>query len=55
MSLDAARREGFIDRSATSQLMVISDDDYETGMRRLMAEQPVLRADLRLYATTAWA
>jgi ubiquinone/menaquinone biosynthesis C-methylase UbiE len=55
MSLDEARREGFIDRSATSQLMVISDDEYETGMRRLLEERPVLRADLRLYATTAWA
>jgi ubiquinone/menaquinone biosynthesis C-methylase UbiE len=54
MSFEAARREGLLDRCATSQLMVITDDDYETGMKRLIAEQPILRADLRLYATTAW-
>ena len=54
MSFDIAREKGFTDRSATSQLMVISDEDYESGMRRLMADQPVLRADLRVYATTAW-
>jgi hypothetical protein len=35
-------------------LMVISDDDYEAGIARLLIEQPVLRADLRLYATSAW-
>jgi hypothetical protein len=46
---------GRIDRRSTSQLMVISDEDYAAGMRRMVAEQPVLRADLRLYATTAWA
>jgi hypothetical protein len=34
--------------------MVISDADYDAGMRRMMTEQPVLRADLQLYATTAW-
>jgi ubiquinone/menaquinone biosynthesis C-methylase UbiE len=51
---ETARRQGFVDRRAASQLMVISDDDYETGMARLLTEQPVLRADLRLYATSAW-
>jgi ubiquinone/menaquinone biosynthesis C-methylase UbiE len=51
---EAARDRGMVDRRATSQLMVISDDDYETGMKRLSAERPILRSNVRLYATTAW-
>ena len=51
---DLARQQGFTDRDATSQLMVICDDDYEAGMTRLLAERPLLRANLRLHATTAW-
>jgi ubiquinone/menaquinone biosynthesis C-methylase UbiE len=51
MPLEVARERGFLDRSATSQLMVIGDDDYEAGLRRLQQDRPVLRADLRLYAT----
>jgi hypothetical protein len=31
--------------------MVISDAEYEQGLERLKREQPVLRADLRLFAT----
>ena len=54
MPFGFARQQGFVDRGATSQLMVISDEEYEAGMTRLLTEQPVLRADLRLYATTAW-
>lgn len=54
IAFETARRQGFVDRRATSQLMVISDADYEAGMARLLTEQPVLRADLRLYATSAW-
>lgn len=48
-----ALERGILDRRATSQLMVISDADYETGRRRLEQEQPALRADLRLYMTAA--
>jgi ubiquinone/menaquinone biosynthesis C-methylase UbiE len=55
ISFDAAQKQGLFDRPGTSQLMVISDDDYEAGMKRLLTEQPVLRSDVRLYATTAWA
>lgn len=51
MSLDAARAQGFLDRSATSQLMVIGDAEYEEGIRRLEAERPLLRSDLRVYVT----
>jgi ubiquinone/menaquinone biosynthesis C-methylase UbiE len=49
-----ARERGFVDRVSTSQLMIISDDQYQAGMKRLVAERPVLRADLRVYATRAW-
>ena len=51
---ETARHQGYLDRSATSQLMVISDADYEAGMQHLLTEHPVLRASIRLYATTAW-
>jgi ubiquinone/menaquinone biosynthesis C-methylase UbiE len=53
MTFEVAREKGFTDRRATSQLMVISDEDYDAGMKRLRAEQPVLRFDLRVYATMA--
>ena len=49
-----AHARGSTDRRATSQLMVISDEEYADGMRRLGVDQPVLRTDLRLFATTAW-
>ena len=45
---------GRIDRRFTSQLLVISDAEYEDGLARLRAEQPVLHSDLRLFATVAW-
>lgn len=45
---------GYVDRRATSQLMVISDEEYDAGLQRMIAEQPVLRADLRLFATTGY-
>jgi hypothetical protein len=46
-----AVERGHVDRQSTSQLMVISDAEYEEGLERLKREQPVLRADLRLFAT----
>jgi ubiquinone/menaquinone biosynthesis C-methylase UbiE len=48
-----AREEGSLERQSTSQLMVISEADYDAGRRRLDAERPVLRSDLRLYMTVA--
>lgn len=48
-----ALQRGMLDRRATSQLMVISDVEYEVGVQRLRAEQPLLKTNLRLYATTA--
>jgi ubiquinone/menaquinone biosynthesis C-methylase UbiE len=50
--LPTAIEHGMIDRRATSQLMLMSDAEYEAGLQRLRAEQPLLKADLRLYATT---
>jgi ubiquinone/menaquinone biosynthesis C-methylase UbiE len=52
-SFDLAETQGLLDRRSTSQLLVIGDDDYEAGMRRIRAERPTLRADLLLYATLA--
>ena len=49
-----ALERGLVDRTASSQLMVLSDAEYEEGLLRLSAEQPILHADLRLYATVAW-
>jgi len=49
----AAVESGIVDRHATSGLMVLSDAEYEQGLQRLRADQPILRADLRLYATVA--
>jgi SAM-dependent methyltransferase len=46
-----ATERGMFDRRSTSQLMVISQAEYDDGVRRLRAEQPTLKADLRLYAT----
>jgi SAM-dependent methyltransferase len=48
-----AKERGLLDRRWTSQLMILSDVEYEHGLQRLMAEQPVLDSDLRLYATFA--
>ena len=48
---DLALEQGLLDRRSTSQLMVISDAEYESGMRRLLSDRPTLRADLRLFAT----
>ena len=61
-SVSAALAQGLLDRRSTSQLMVISDAAYEAGIARIHAaapaageREPMLRADLRLYATTGWA
>jgi ubiquinone/menaquinone biosynthesis C-methylase UbiE/GNAT superfamily N-acetyltransferase len=51
---DAVER-GYLDRRSTSQLMVIDDAEYEAGLARLRATEPVLHAEIRLYATTGWA
>jgi ubiquinone/menaquinone biosynthesis C-methylase UbiE len=50
-----ALQRGYLDRRSTSQLMVIDDAEYESGLQRLHATRPVLHADLALHATIAWA
>lgn len=57
----AAADRGLLERSSTSQLMVIPDEEYHAGVARIRAarpgageREPTLRADLRLYATTGW-
>jgi ubiquinone/menaquinone biosynthesis C-methylase UbiE len=52
---DVALRQGLLERHSTSELMIISDAEFEAGMTRLHAEKPVLRADLTIFATTAVA
>lgn len=48
-----ALEQGLLDRRSTSQLMVISDDEFAAGMQRLSSDQPTLVADLRLHGTFA--
>jgi ubiquinone/menaquinone biosynthesis C-methylase UbiE len=50
-----ARNRGSVHRGATSQLMVITDEEYEAGINRLVRDQPVLQTNVRLFGTTAWA
>lgn len=52
LRLDEANERGLLDRTSKSQLLLLTDAEYEAGLRRITAEQPVLRADLRLFATT---
>lgn len=49
-----AWQQGLVDRRSASQLMVIGEKEYEAGLSRLLTEQPVLRSNIRLYATAAW-
>ena len=59
----AARAEGRFDKSWTSQLSVLSDDEFAAGALRIereieaaaqRGEESMLYADLRLYATAGW-
>jgi len=57
-SFHEAVQDGVLDRSFTSQLGLLSPDEYEAGMHRiressLRKEQPTLDVDLELYATKA--
>lgn len=54
ISFETGRERGMLNRHWTSQLMVISDEEFAAGIARLEAEQPTLSANLRLFATTAW-
>jgi ubiquinone/menaquinone biosynthesis C-methylase UbiE len=52
LRVDEAKQRGLLDRTSNSQLLLLTDAEYEAGLRRITTEQPVLRADLRLFATT---
>ena len=60
MTVREARSAGFLDRTSTSQLMVITDAEYEAGQKQIAASDSasngakILRSDLRLYATIGW-
>jgi SAM-dependent methyltransferase len=49
---DEAKQRRLLDRTSKSQLLLLTDAEYDAGLRRITVEQPVLRADLRLFATT---
>jgi SAM-dependent methyltransferase len=58
MSVSDASRRGFLDRSSGSQLMVISESEYDAGMATIRsgdAERTFLRSDLWVYGTIGWA
>jgi SAM-dependent methyltransferase len=60
LPLSEASRRGFLERKHTSQLMVISDDEYQAGLARIRTagssspHELVLEADLTLYGTIGW-
>jgi hypothetical protein len=63
MSARSALETGRLAKTTTSQLTVLTDDEYDEGMRHLMRDIEInethhrsltIGADLRLYATTAW-
>lgn len=61
LTVREATAGGFINRTSTSQLMVISESEYEAGVRRIHEADAasngatILRSNLRLYGTTGWA
>jgi SAM-dependent methyltransferase len=60
MTVSEASSGGFMHRTSTSQLMVISESEYEAGMKRIHEDVAatggvkMLRSDLRIYGTTGW-
>ncbi len=60
LSIAEAKRRGVLDRTSTSQLMLLTDDQYQQGRAQLLrtdveaAGTLILEADLRLYATLGW-
>lgn len=63
LSARTALESGRLDKTTTSQLTILTDNEYGTGISRLIcdieaaeAQRKVYNifADLRMYATTAW-
>jgi SAM-dependent methyltransferase len=64
VSAESARSRGYLDRGFTSQLTILSDDEYGRGLQRLedginaasaTGTELLLTTDLQLYATMGWA
>lgn len=55
LTVSEAERRGFLNRTSTSQLMTISQAEYDEGIKRLKDDPArVLESDLRIYGTTGW-
>lgn len=61
MPVSGAENNGSLERSSTSQLMVIADEEFERGTRRIRDASAdadggalILSTDVRLYATLGW-
>ena len=63
LSARSALQSGRLEKNTTSQLTVLTDEEYNEGLSRLVKdielketrhEDLMIGADLRLYATTAW-
>ena len=63
LSARSALKSGRLEKTTTSQLTVLTDEEYKAGLSRLMRDielkeaqhkELLIVADLRLYATTAW-
>jgi ubiquinone/menaquinone biosynthesis C-methylase UbiE len=59
LSMDEAQSQGFLARTSASQLLVLTEEEYDAGVARIRAEAERsrdfrLHADLRLYATIGW-
>lgn len=48
---ERAVANGRLEKRSTSQLMILSEEEYEAGCSRLERDRPTLVADLRMYAT----
>lgn len=61
MTIREAERRGFLDRASSSQLMVITEQEFDAGIARLHAQaadtgrECMLCADLHIYGTVGWA
>jgi SAM-dependent methyltransferase len=61
MSVSDAKGNGALERRSTSQLMVLEDEEFERGMKRIRElsneveeNEPILTMDVRLYGTVGW-
>lgn len=62
--VEEAEARGFLDKSFTSQLSILNDEEYQAGLRRIERARTAARqdgrtlllaTDLHFYATVAWA